>query len=117
MSEKESFVRILPIEDAALLARLNETYGTRARFGFLYVEKREIKSTALYQMQKPHLQVLNISSHDPEIFKALANAILEAGVREGMTDVRFAPAVEDELLALLTLGEEVRERTYFLPKS
>lgn len=110
--EKKETVRILPVEDADLLKRLNQMYGTKARFGLLYVEKREIKSTCLYQLQKPHGQILNISSQDPVVFGALANAAIEEMKAAGMTDVRFAPEVADELLHTLALPAEIKPRTY-----
>lgn len=112
MSEKEAAIRILPVEDPDLLARLNRTYGTKARFGLLYVEKREIKSSCLYNIQKPHGQILNISSRDETVFRALAGAALEALKAAGARDVRFGADVSDELLRLLELPAEIGPRTY-----
>ena len=114
MSEKENPVLLLPLEDPALLRRLNETYGVNAKRGLLYIEKREIKSTLLYSLQKPHAQILSVSSADPAVFAALVQAAIDECRAQGMTDVRFGAAVSSELLGTLALGEEVRPRTFVI---
>ncbi|MGI5958841.1 MAG: hypothetical protein ACOX60_05445 [Massiliimalia sp.] len=93
-----TMIQVIPAEDKKLLQKLNLAYGTKAQHACLYVEKKEIKATLLYDLVKGQAQVQNISTVEPEILEQLVLGFLKILKDQKIDRVEFSDQSHEEML-------------------
>lgn len=91
-------VQVIPAEDRKLLQKLNQAYHTQAEHACLYVEKKEIKATLLYNLVRGEAQVVNISTVEEEIFDGLIRGFYELLSQQKVQRVRYLEQDHQEML-------------------
>ena len=87
-------IELLPVPEPSFLNFLNKTYHTDGKFAFVCVEKKEIKSSLIYDVKKQKGVILNVSTVEEDIFDGLVRACFAALLDMGIHQAEFAPEVD-----------------------
>lgn len=105
-------IQILPVTEPSFIDRLNQIYGTKAKYAYVCVEKKEIKASILYNVYKDKAEILNVSSVDPDIFDGLVRAVFASLIDLGVDQAEFSSQTDSEMLQNLGF---VQDKPFFTP--
>lgn len=94
-------IQLLPVTEQAMLERLNRIYQQNAQFAYVCVEKREIKASCLYNIKGDVVEIVNISSVEPDIFDGLVRAVFASAMDLGLEHAVFDEKIDHEMLVQL----------------
>lgn len=90
-------IQLLPVTEPSFLEFLNKTYHTDGKYAYVCVEKKEIKSSCVYDVKGDLGIILNVSSVEEDIFDGLVRAAFASMIDMGIHKAKFAPEVDGEL--------------------
>lgn len=94
-------IEILPTKDKNFLLKLNKAYNTEAELAFICIEKKEIKASLLYSIEKDSGVILNVSTVEEDIFDGLVRAVFASLIDLGIDKAKFTKAVNKDLIEKL----------------
>lgn len=103
-------IQILPVTEPSFIERLNKIYNTNAKYAYVCVEKKEIKASILYNIQKEKAEILNVSTVDEDIFDGLVRAVFARLIELGIDQAEFNPKTDAEILKNLGF---VQDKPFF----
>lgn len=89
-------IQLLPVTEPSFLEFLNKTYHTNGRYAYVCVEKKEIKSSCVYDVKGDCGIILNVSSMEEDIFDGLVRAAFASMIDMGVHKAKFAPEVDQD---------------------
>lgn len=99
-------IKILPLRDNELLARLNEQEKTAARLAYCMYEGDEIGGYILYNLNEERGIIQAISSPNDMITDGLVRAVFSALYDFGINSAIFNQNIDNELLARLNFVQK-----------
>ena len=90
-------IQLLPVTDPSFLEFLNKTYHTNGKYAYVCVEKKEIKSSCIFDVKDGKGMILNVSSTEEDIFDGLVRASFAAMIDMGIHQAVFDPSVDREM--------------------
>lgn len=102
-------IQLLPVTEQSFIDRLNKAYKTEAAHAYACVEKKEIKATCLYNIEKGKGIILNVSSVEDAIFDGLVRAVFASLLEMGIDRAEFGRDVPlDTLVRLGFVQDDTR---------
>lgn len=104
-------IQILPITEPDFLARMNKAYHVEATDGFVFIDKKEIKASLLYQIKQKAVTILSISTVEEDCFDGLVRACFASLIDAGFETATFDSKIDRAMLEKLGF---VQPDTFFV---
>lgn len=96
-------VQLLPVTEQAFIERLNKIYHTHADQAYVCVEKKEIKASILYRIDRKKKlgNIQNVSTVEADIFDGLVRAVFAAMLEQDIHQAEFDAKTDLEMITKL----------------
>lgn len=97
-------IQTFDITDKKIIKKLNMAYKTNAEFAYALTEKKEIKATCLYDINKKTAIIQNISTVDVKLFKTLIKKLKDELKVKRINEILYSQNIDKSLLEKCNLS-------------